>query len=69
MGITLIYNVQNLVGQCPMTDYYICSKVCNLRGLHISFCVELEDELPDRREKAVDKRMEEQYTMKCLQME
>ena len=40
MGITLIYNVQNLVGQCPMTDYYICSEVCNLRGLHISFCVE-----------------------------
>ena len=33
------------------------------------FVLNLEDELPDRREKAAHKRMEEQYTMKCLQME
>ena len=68
MGITLIYNFQNLVGQCPITDYYICSKV--IVGAYIfHFVLNLEDEPPDRREKAAHKRMEEQCTMKYLQME
>ena len=34
-----------------------------------SFMLILEEELPDRREKAAHKRMVEQCTMKCLQME
>ena len=51
-----------------MTDYYISSNI--IFGACIFHSVlNLEDELPDRREKAVHKRMEEQCTMRCLEME
>lgn len=65
-----------LVGQFPkfgwtMTDDRLLFLALDvILGAHIfHFMLNSEEELPDRRERAARKRMEEQCTMKYLQME
>lgn len=64
-----------LVGQFPkfgwtMTDDRLFLELDVILGAHIfHFMLNSEEELLDRRERAARKRMEEQCTMKYLQME